>query len=396
MLCQPTMSRSFKQYFSRAFQAAPERLHFAAHSHHYWPDVAVEGHMSAAGLATSEADEKWAAIFGEVLPRAGGHIAGILELPDPSTVAFAPNTHELLVRITSSIERDSPLRVLSTDSEFHSFERQTRRWEEAGKVTVTRVPTGPFDDFGARFFGALEQGPWDMVFASQVFFNSGFVNPVVAELAAALRGVPETTLIVDGYHGFCALPTSLAPICDRAFYLSGGYKYAMAGEGACFAHCPPGWAPRPKNTGWFAGFGELAGGVGDRVVYAEDGMRMMGATFDPTPWFRFNAVWDLWAREGVGIEEIHAHVAARQARLLGGIAAASPACLEGAERIPGADHPFGHFVTFRTDRAGALHEALRESNVLTDYRGDRLRFGVALYHDDEDVDRVLDVLSQLS
>jgi len=389
------MSRSFKQYFSRAFEAAPERMHFAAHSHHYWPDVALEGHASAAELAISDADEKWTTVFREVLPQARGHIAGMLNLADPSTIAFAPNTHEFLVRITSSIDREGPLRVLSTDSEFHSFERQTRRWEEAGYMEVTRVPTEPFHDFGARFMRALEQGSWDMVFVSQVFFNSGFVNPVLEEIADSLRGAPETTFIIDGYHGFCALPTSLASVCDRAFYMSGGYKYAMAGEGACFVHCPKGWAERPVNTGWFADFGDLAQGVGDQVQYAQDGMRMMGATFDATPWFRFNAVWDLWAREGVSIEDIHAHVAARQARLIDGIEATCPTCLDGAELIPGGAHPFGHFVTFRTDGAGALHEALRAANVLTDYRGDRLRFGVALYHDDSDIDRLLDVLGAL-
>lgn len=395
MLCAPPMSRSFKKYFSRAFQAAPERLHFAAHSHHYWPDAALEGHARAGDLACEAADEKWSTVFGEVLPKARAHIAHILALPDPSTLAFAPNTHELFVRIISSLDRGAPLRVLSTDSEFHSFERQTRRWEEAGMMEVTRIPTESFDDFGERFLSALEQGSWDLIFASQVFFNSGFVNPVVEEITTRVRAMPQTILIIDGYHGFCALPTSLAAVSDRAFYMSGGYKYAMAGEGACFAHCPPGWAERPVNTGWFAGFGELSKGVGDSVQYAQDGMRMMGATFEPTPWLRFNAAWDLWAEEGVGIEEIHAHVAARQTRLIDGVASTSPASLTGAERLPAGAHPFGHFVTFRTERAGALHDALRGANVLTDYRGDRLRFGVALYHEDADIDRLLDVLGGL-
>ena len=51
---------------------------------------------------------------------------------------------------------------------------------------------------------------------------------------------PETLVVIDGYHGFCAVPTSLRAIEDRAFYLAGGYKYAMSGEGVCF---PP-RAPR--------------------------------------------------------------------------------------------------------------------------------------------------------
>ncbi|MGB1698561.1 MAG: aminotransferase, partial [Nannocystaceae bacterium] len=307
----------------------------------------------------------------------------------------APNTHELLVRLVSSIPRTAPLRVLSTDSEFHSFERQTRRWEEAGEMEVVRVPTEPFEDFGERFLRRLAEGTWDLVFVSQVFFNSGFVNPVVGEVVEALRGRPDTWLVIDGYHGFCALPTSLAALQDRAFYMSGGYKYAMAGEGACFVHCPAGWASRPVNTGWFAGFGQLADGVGDLVQYAADGMRLMGATFDPTPWFRFNAVWDLWEHEGISVGEIHTHVATLQSRFIEEIEASVPSCLTDATRVPGAAHDYGHFVTFRTDRAGEIHEKLRAREVLTDYRGDRLRFGVAIYHDAADVDRLVDVLRQL-
>ena len=54
--------------------------------------------------------------------------------------------------------------------------------------------------------------------------------------------------MIDGYHGFMALPTDFAAIAGRAFYLAGGYKYAMAGEGVCFMHCPPGYVPCGRAT----------------------------------------------------------------------------------------------------------------------------------------------------
>ena len=73
-------------------------------------------------------------------------------------------------------------------------------------------------------------------------------------------GDPNTFVIIDGYHGFMAVPTDLSMIAERAFYLAGGYKYAMAGEGACFLHCPPGYGLRPRDTGWYAGFSALEKG----------------------------------------------------------------------------------------------------------------------------------------
>ena len=74
-----------------------------------------------------------------------------------------------------------------------------------------------------------------------------------------------------------------------AFYLGGGYKYAMAGEGCAFLHAPDGFAPRPPVTGWFAEFEDLTLPP-ESVGYAYDGRRFLGATFDPSGLYRFNAV----------------------------------------------------------------------------------------------------------
>ena len=55
----------------------------------------------------------------------------------------------------------------------------------------------------------------------------------------------------------------------------------------------------------------------------------------------------------------------------------------------------GHFLTFRTAEAGDIYQALLARNVITDYRGDRLRFGFGLYHDEDDVDRLVRVLGEV-
>ena len=80
----------------------------------------------------------------------------------------------------------------------------------------------------------------------------------VDELAALAR--PEGPwVVIDGYHAFMAIDSD--PFSETtarsAFFLGGGYKYAMAGEGMGFMHCPPGFGPRPPITGWFAEFGDL-------------------------------------------------------------------------------------------------------------------------------------------
>ncbi|MGH8886830.1 MAG: aminotransferase class V-fold PLP-dependent enzyme [Egibacteraceae bacterium] len=378
---------SSKRHFTRFLGSDPERLHVAAHSHHPWPDVTFEAQQRAWLDAAALHDDKWDVLLGEVLPQARRHVARQLGLSDPATVAFAPSTHELVLRLLSCLP--VPTRILTTDSEFHSFARQARRLEEAGLAVVQRVAAEPFATFAERFVAAAARGGHDLVLFSQVHFNSGFV---VTDLEALVAAVPadETFVVIDGYHGFMARPTDLAPIAGRAFYLAGGYKYAMAGEGACFLHCPPGYGERPVNTGWFAGFGDLAKPAQPgRVGYARDGSRFLGATFDATGLYRFNAVQRLLGELGLSVAAIHAHVRGLQARFLDRLDALDLPGLGRATLVPPPETPErGHFLTFRLPEARAVSERLRARKVITDYRDDRLRVGFGVYHDEADIDEL--------
>lgn len=370
------MTLDLRDHFKTFRDAAPQRIHLAAHSHHYWPDAACAAHARVIADTARLVDDKWSPVFGELIPRVQHGIAQLLSLPDPATIAFAPNTHDFVMRLFSALPQDKPARVLTTDSEFHSFTRQVARLEEDGLV-VERMPSEPLESFPARFAAAARQGH-DLVFVSQVFFNSG---GTAGDLAALVAAVPDdgSLLVIDGYHGFMALPTDLSAIAHRAFYLAGGYKYAMAGEGACFMHCPGGYAPRPRDTGWFAAFGALTG-TQRGVPYGTDGSRFLGATFDPSGLYRLGAVLDWIDAIGLTVPAIHAHVFALQEQFLeaiAGVAALRPARLV-TPVAPGTER--GHFLTFETPQAGAIHDRLAAAGIMTDVRGNRIRFGFGCYH----------------
>lgn len=361
---------NFKRLFSRSLAAAPRRLHFAAHSHHLWPDASRDGQIEAWDDAARLADHKWDRIFAEVIPEALGHIARELNLPDPATIAFAPNTHDFLIRILSALPIARP-RVLASDGEFHSFRRQALRWAESGRIDLVTVPLD-------QLVAEAENGAWDLIFTSQVQFGTGQQLSGIDRLAALAR--PDGPwVVVDGYHGFMATPTDLGALADRVFYLAGGYKYAMAGEGVCFLHAPPAFGPRPEITGWYAAFDGLAarqGGVG----YAPDGRRFLGSTFDPSGLYRFNAVQRMLAAEGLTIARISEHCDRLKARFL----AASP--LPSLTPISG---PAARFVVLQGEDAPAIYERLAERDVVTDLRGDVLRIGFGLYQDEADVDALI-------
>ncbi len=376
-----------KHHYKVFAESIGDVLDATAHSHHPWPDVTRAAHLRYWEDSARLTNRKWQAkVFGEAVPEAQRHIAAALSLPDPALVAFAPNTHEFVSRLYSCLDWSRIPRVLTTGSEFHSFGRQTRRLEETGRLAVTRVPVEPYASFHERFHHALTHR-YDMVFLSQVFFDSAFV---VEGLEALLsRASPEAIVAIDGYHAFMAIPVDLARLGPRIFYLAGGYKYAQAGEGACFMSIPQGCELKPVHTGWFSDFGRLSGAQGDAVGYGEAAMRFWGSTFDASGLYRFNAVMR-WLRDlGVTPVEIHAHVEALQYRFLAGLADAQLSALPIDALTPPAGLPRGNFLAFDLDDGEGVERRLDACGVRTDRRGRRIRFGFGVYHDHAFIDALL-------
>jgi selenocysteine lyase/cysteine desulfurase len=380
---------SYAEHFSRFLGAVPGRLHVAAHSHHPWPDVTFAAQQQAWLDAARLIDDKWDEIFGAVLPEAAAHITGRLGLSDPGAIAFAPSTHALVMRLLSTLT--PPVRILTTDAEFHSFSRQAARWEEDGLAHVERVAAEPFASFPERFAEAAGRGGHDLVYLSQVFFNSAYVVPDLAALVAAVPNV-EALVVIDGYHGFMAVPTDLSAIEDRAFYLAGGYKYAMAGEGACFLAVPPGCELRPVDTGWYASFATLEGTPTGPVHYSDDGYRFWGATFDPSGIYRLDASMAWLASTGTTIADVHRHALLLQKHFLDGLGRIGIPGLGPASLVPPAEVARGNFLTFDVDDAEGLHKRIAAQNVVIDRRGRRLRFGFGVYHSEHDVRLLLEAL----
>ncbi len=375
---------SFKHLFSRSLGAAPGRLHMAAHSHHLWPDASFDGHQQAWLDAAALADRKWDMVMGEVWPEAQCHVATELGVP-ADCILFSSNTHDFLVRLFAAAPRieNQPLRVPTSDGEFHSARRQLARWEEEKQGLVTRIAAEPFDTFSTRFLSAARGDGYDLILVSQVLFASGRLFDHCAELAA-LAEPAGPWVVIDGYHAFMAVAEPFPQSATQsAFYLGGGYKYAMAGEGMAFMHCPPGFGERPLVTGWFAEFGDLTAPPGSSVGYTRDAMRFMGATFDPSALYRFNAVQRMLGAEGLTTAAISAHVALLQRQLLDAIAGTA---LGQADLLnPIAAGPHARFLAFRSPKAAAWKDRLEERGCVTDVRGDVLRVGLALYHDEADV-----------
>ena len=384
---------SFKPLFTRSLSADPERLHFAAHSHHLWPDASFGGHCRAWDDAARLADRKWDKVMDEVWPEAQAEVAAEIGTGQPDAIVFAPNTHQLLVSlVTAAPRRRGQLRVLTTDGEFHSARRQFARWEEEQWIAVERVPVEPFESFSDRFLHRASSGDHDFIFVSQVMFGSGRLFEHVEELAAI--GRPEGPWVaIDGYHAFMAIDAPFSgPAGSSAFYLGGGYKYAMSGEGCAFMHAPNGFGPRPPITGWYAEFEDLSLPPGS-VGYAGDARRFLGATFDPSALYRFTAVRRMLAENQLTTARISGHCAELQQQLLDAVARTPLSEAELLNPLNGGAH--ARFLAFRSPQAQRWYAELKAKNCITDVRGDVLRIGFGIYQDEGDVDRLAQLVGEL-
>lgn len=378
-------------HYSR-FRVA-ERLLLTGHSHQAWPDVALLGQIDAFDDAAAAVDRKWDLAFAKAdAVRAGFRLL----LDDPAAeTAFGANTHELVVRFLSAVDLRTRPRLVTTGGEFHSVRRQLARLAEAG-IEVVRLAPDPVDTLAERLAAAVDDRT-AAVLVSAVLFESARIVPGLGELAAACarRGVE---LLVDAYHALGAIPFSVPGAgLDSAWVVGGGYKYLQLGEGNCFLRVPPhALEYRPVITGWFAEFDELADEGGrPRVSYAPGGNRFAGATYDPTSHYRAARVFDFFADHGLTAAVLR-RISLHQNELLTRLFDKLDAPAELVDRDRSAPRPaFAGFLSLRSPHAAALSHGLAERGVITDSRGEYLRFGPAPYLSDAQLESAMGALGDV-
>jgi len=371
--------------YSAFLGSAPARILLTGHSHQAWPDVVRTAMSNAFDDAARWVDDKWSEAVFPRIERVGRRICERLGFDGGDAIAFAESTHTLVYRLLSCFPSDA--RVVATTSEFHSLDRQLRRLEEDG-LRVTWVDASARAELADRLLESLTTGS-DLLMLSAVLFEDAFVVPRLAEIVgrACERG---TTVLVDAYHGFNAVPLDWGPHRDQLFVTAGGYKYAQFGEGICFLRFPKDTPLRPRFTGWFADFASLEQARTERsqpVGYGPGSARFSGATFDPTAFYRAEAVLDLFDRFGLDIAALRAINVEQTKQIVGRLEAAKLSLL--SSRLA---EERGGFVALRTPEAHDVVSRLRRRGVFVDARGEALRLGPAPYLEEFEIDRAIDLV----
>lgn len=371
----------YKKYFSKFLQANYGKYHFACHSHHYWADVTLEAQTQYWLDSAKYTDNKWTYFFTEKIPKLDQNIKNVLNIKKQN-ITYAPNTHELLFRIISSFDtKKGKIKVLTTDSEFYSFQRQIVRLIEEDLVEVDFVNTKDSASFNERFINQSKTKSYDLAFFSNVFFNSGIALENLSDLC---KSICAEIKVIDGYHSFMALDLDLSFMDDKTYFLAGAYKYAGSGEGACFLVSPNNCTLRPYNTGWFAELGELEKADHSKIKYSNDGLRFAGATLDFTSIYRFLSILELYKNENIKISDIHNYVSDLQTHFIESISELNIS----KQLLNPFKNSRGHFLAFdciSNQRCQEIVTHLLGYNILCDNRNEVLRIGFSLYQSMDDI-----------
>lgn len=368
------------------------RLLFTGHSHQAWPDVALDGLVESFDASARMVDTKWDEAF-EKIEILRNYLRRFYD--DPSgRYTHDMNTHNLLVRWLSALDLQNKPRIVTTDREFYSLYRQLSRMSEEG-IEVVFLPALPIDGFAGRLKEALTEDT-SAVMLSRVYFDTGLINREISQVGAVCRqaGIP---LMIDDYHGTNVVPLSLRGAgLEDAYVLIGGYKYLQWGEGNCFLRYPEGCALRPVVTGWFSAFSTLKGPRhSGATVYDAGDMRFAGATFDGVSAYRAAAVTQFFEEVGLTTAVLsklyREQVAYLKYRFLE--LRLDPTRLRLAHDRPVNEG--GGFLSLRGEKAGVYWLALKDAGVLTDYRGDILRFGLAPYLVSAQMDEAMAILGRI-
>lgn len=148
-------------------------------------------------------------------------------------------------------------------------------------------------------------------------------------------------------------------------------------------------------TGWYASFDTLADPRGTQLTQYDNGdQRFATATYDPTSQFRAAKVADFFIAQGLTKNILRQQYLDQ---LIYFREQMFNADLDPDKIQPVHEQSLTHnggFLSYRVSATPQVHENLKQRGVLTDFRGDILRFGMAPYITAEQIDSAISSLKQ--
>ncbi|MBL6963525.1 MAG: hypothetical protein ISR55_06860 [Bacteroidetes bacterium] len=345
----------YKEYFKAFLEENKSKQLFELHSPFYGLDTAKNAEFEYWNEIAKEDGERKEHFYQHEIPKVKQYIARILGINHPEQIVFAPAIHDIIKHFISNFDRSANINILTTDSKSFDFTMQMLGSAGLDQMTVYQVPVDPIDTFEERFIEEAKSNKFNLIFFSQVFFNSAIPVRNPERIINAVNDT-DAIIVMDGSHAFLSISFDLRSVQNKLFFMATIPAFTQEGKGACFLY-------RPKNKKW---------------------SEFMATDVDYSSLYAFMKVFELLEKVELSQDKIHAYIQKMQSSFLEEIAKYDHPLINENNLVKHDLKRHGHFLTFKLDNAEQVEkmaQLLKEHEIITDYSGDRLHFAFALYHD---------------
>jgi selenocysteine lyase/cysteine desulfurase len=305
--------------------------------------------------------------------------AGLINA-DPNEVADATSVSAGVSALDFSGARNE---VVMSDFEFPT-NGQIWHAQESRGAKVVHVPAAGNIIPLERFEAAISERT-KIVSVTHVCFRNGSLLDIPAIVEIAHR--KGALVLLDAYQSLGTRPIDVKAL--GVDFLAGGVlKYLLASAGLAFLYARKELLPelRPTTMGWFSQANIFAMDIYANTPHPS--ARRFEAGTPPVPSI-YAGVAGMKLIQSVGLERIEAHIAEitgaiQEGAMRRGFNLASP--------VDPARH--GALITLRSHKVDMLVHRLEADGVITSSRDSNLRISPHIYNNQQDVDRLMDVLTK--
>ena len=303
---------------------------------------------------------------------------------DANEVADCTSVSAGVSALASALDFSGPRNeVVMSDFEFPTIGQIWHAQAPRG-ARVVHVPAAGNIIPTERFAEAISERT-QIVSITHVCFRNGSRLDVPAIVALAHQ--KGALVLLDAYQSLGTLPIDVKRL--KVDFLAGGVlKYLLASAGLAFLYVRRGLVPdlRPTAMGWFSQANIFAMDIYANTPHPS--ARRFEAGTPPVPSI-YAGVAGMKLIQSIGVEQIEAHIreitgALKEGAQRRGFNLASP--------VDPARH--GALITLRSHKVDLLVKRLEADGVITSSRDNNLRLSPHIYNEQQDVDRLMDVLTK--
>jgi selenocysteine lyase/cysteine desulfurase len=303
---------------------------------------------------------------------------------DANEVADCTSVSAGVSALASALDFSGPRNeVVLSDFEFPTIGQIWHAQEPRG-ARVAHVPAAG-NLIPTERFAELITERTKIVSITHVCFRNGsrLDVPAIVELAHRKGAL----VLLDAYQSVGTMPVDVKAL-KVDFLAAGVLKYLLASAGLAFLYVRKEFIPdlRPTAMGWFSQANIFAMDIYANTPHPT--ARRFEAGTPPVPSI-YAGVAGMKLIQSIGVEKIAAHIreitgALKEGAMRRGFNLASP--------VDPDRH--GALITLRSHKVDLLVKRLEADGVITSSRDNNLRLSPHLYNNQQDVDRLMDVLTK--